>query len=248
MPLLIVFLIAALFATDALAEPTPLFSTTVETEVFGIATTVPVKITADAPDDAAMPLRILGEAWIAGLLPVAARALEQEVAAHHKGCEERWSAWDGDVSAEGGPARGGALVARLTVRAELWECNNLFKTRLGRETATLHAALRPHVVNQRLQIQLDSFSMSGLGSISAALGVETAVRLALQNKIGELNNDPAFFNPPPELAASGYAYESAGVGTIEGKGPILSIVYAGPNNTLALLQLTSKLLERLEKP
>ncbi len=144
------------------------------------------------PDNANTQLRISAEAIVTNLLPIAGRALERIVAANHRGCRERWSAWGGRVSATGSPHPNGALNAQVTIRVEKWLCISFIKTYIGRETATVHASVRPVVRDGRLQLKLVGFDIRGLGWIFRVLGVEKKVRRALSDKIAELNGEPGF--------------------------------------------------------
>ena len=142
-----------------------------------------------------------------------------------------------------------SLRASVTVRVEKWVCTRLLgkdvKKRLGRETATLHAAARPVVKDGRLQLEVTSFRIDDLGAISRAFGVEGRVRRELDKVVAELNANPAFQSLPTELSSAGFAYESVELSS--DNGPSLKATIAGPNNAFVVLKLIGELRKRAEK-
>lgn len=232
---------------SAAATRMELWKSSIDANLFGETSSIPIDLSAMVPDNANTQLRISAEAIVTNLLPIASRALERIAAANHRGCRERWSAWDGRVSATGSPHRNGALNAQVTIRVEIWLCKSPLKTRLGRETATVNAKVRPVVRDGRLQLKLVGFDIRGLGEISRVLGVKKKVRRALRDKIAELNGDPGFHSPVPELVEAGYSFENIGVGIVDGKDSVLVARIAGPNDSGSLLNLMSSLIKRLGK-
>ena len=242
----ILFLTVSVFGLclPAGAQTLSLLDTSIDVTLFDAKEKLPLSISATPPGEGETSLRIQAEARLSDVLPRAARAMERAVAANHRGCEERWSAWGGDLGVAGAPGADGVLNARLTVRVEKWVCK-IVKTRLARETATLYATVQPRVANGQLSLALTRFDMSGLGAISKAFGVERKVRAALQREIQKINASPDFQKPPPEFSEAGFSYDFAGIGQRSGAGPVLQVGVAGPNDTTALLRIIAALAARL---
>lgn len=238
------FLVSLMLFAQTSAQTLPLLDTSIDAKLFNERSQLPLTLSATPASDAEPLLRIQAEAKVADALPRAARAMERAVAAHDRGCEERWSAWGGDLGVAGAPGADGVLNARLTVRVEKWICK-LIKTRVARETATLYATVQPRVSDGRLALVLTRFDMSDLGAISKAFGVKRKVRAALQNEIDRINRDPDFHTPPPEFRDAGFQYHAAGIGITPETGPVLRVEVAGPDNTTALLQIIAALAARL---
>ena len=237
-----VLLILASGCGAVAAQQLTLFERSLNIQVFGERVPVLVKMSAAQPTASDKTLSIKVQAEVSKILALAGKKLVALIAANHKGCKERWSAWNGAVQ-----TGAGKLDASVTVRVEKWACKrvlgNELKTRLARETATLHASAKPIVRGGHLQLQVTAFRIDGLGAISRTFGVEARVRRELDKVITELNANPAFQSLPPELSSLGFAYES--VELVSGGGrAYLHVAIDGPNDIATVLKLVAELAKR----
>jgi len=223
----------------ASGEEIRLYENPVSLKLFGEAVRVPLRVTAVKPVASDKSIRIRAQAEISTVLALAARKLVAAVAARTRDCKEHWSAWNESVS-----PNGRMLNVSLTIRVEIWVCKRVFgkrlKKRVARETATLYASARPRVEGGRLQLDLTSFRMDGLGRISRVLGVERLVRAALDAQISELNRNPAFHSLPPELSKLGFKYETVELAN-ETSGRFLRVTIVGPNDFGVMLRVITEL-------
>lgn len=221
------------------AEPTKMFSATPAAPVGDRTVTLPVTIFGETIESPEPRFRVSARTGLTDLLPEIAAFLQDQIRNKDRGCRERWSAWNGAARIQDG-----ALQATVTARVEKWACETLLgreiKTRLARETGTIHAALVPEVVDGRLQVTLHGFRVDDLSRLSREFGVETFLRGRLETELQKVNGDAAITDLPAPLKEIGYAYDAIVLRT-EDATPVAEVAIIGPNDPVALISAIAKL-------
>ena len=238
MRITLLFVLTFLVFNPAAAEPTRLFYANITVKVTDLETKVPVTLFAQTQDQSSDVLQLTAIALLEDLLPIIATAIEKEINKRHRGCRERWSAWDGEVQIVDG-----MVSAKVTVRVEKWTCENVLgkdvKARLARETATVRLLLQPSVVDGRLQAQLSGFSIDDLSTLLRQLGLEQFLRSWVVAELDRFNQDPAQNTLPDWLSSLGFQYEKVVLETASGA-PVARVSIVGPNNLVGLFLAAAK--------
>lgn len=214
----------------AYSQPLTLFDGSAKIDLFAKPTLLPLRVVADQQSEGGGTLTLRARANVSALLPIISNQITAAIAANDKGCTERWSAWNGAAS-----VKNSAFHLTVTVRLESWVCG-LIKTRLARETGTVHASVKPSIRHGHLQFELVSFRIDDLGTLSRAFGLESIARREVEKMIAAVNSDPAYYHPPAPFVAAGFAYSDVGFETTEGVAFLFAAV-DGPTDVGALLHL-----------
>lgn len=141
------------------------------------------------------------------VLPTVSTWLENSVDEKDKGCRERWDGSDPQVF-----IHEGAIALGIKVRVEKWLCEEFLgeeiKTKLFRESASIQTRLVPSIANDRLLVELQDFSMTGLSDPAELLGVRDMVEQELRDAIREFNQDENQTKLPDEWMSLGIAMKS----------------------------------------
>lgn len=223
-------------ASQAISQEALKIGGTFPLRVAGSVIDLPIEMRAEAVDD---DLKVSADAPLSQVVPLAQAELVRALSALPSDCQNRLSHLGTSLQ-----PRQGHLSVSITMRYERWECGKILgaelKTKIARETATIHADLAPTVAEGRLQLRMTAFRVSDLSDFARAFGLDRRLRDAVQSEIAKLNSNPEYTTLPAPMAAEGFAYDNVALQLRDGQ-PWLSAAIKGPNNGLSVLKILAYL-------